>query len=109
MNFKDEKFKVEIQFSKNRAYPEYGSEAYSTESHSIYIPYGKKHDFKSSKKLVDYILDVISHSNLDRYDRISYTIWRGYGGSLSYIKNSTTKTDIYPIDREYVESLFNYE
>jgi hypothetical protein len=35
MEAKDCKFKIEVQFSKNRHYPEYGENAYSTESHSI--------------------------------------------------------------------------
>jgi hypothetical protein len=109
MNFKDEKFKIEVIFSKNRACPEYGNEAYSTESHSIYIPYGRKYHFKSSKKTIDYILHVINKSNLDRYDSVSYTIWKGYSGLLLYIKNTTTKSDINPIDRQYAESLFKYK
>ncbi len=46
------KNRIEITFSKNRHYPEYGENAYNIENHEIVIPYGKRYDFKNSASLV---------------------------------------------------------
>src|SRR5574343_507627 len=80
MEAKDEKFKIEVRFSKNRHYPEYGSEAYSIESHSIYIPYGKRFDFKNSNKAIDFVKSRIDSKVLEHFDSICITKWRGYVG-----------------------------
>jgi hypothetical protein len=97
MEAKDCKFKIEVQFSKNRHYPEYGENAYSIESHSIYIPYGRKFDFKSSVKAIEFVKSRIDENVLNSYDSISITTWRGYGGSCEYLKHSYEKSDINPI------------
>ena len=103
MNAKELKFKVEVCFSKNRHYPEYGEDAYSIESHSIYIPYGKLFNFSSSKGVVNFVKNRIDEDVLKYFSSVSITNWRGYGGSLEYLKQSNTKSDSLPIDKQLAE------
>ena len=108
MEAKDQKFKIEVRFSKNRHYPEYGSEAYSIESHSIYIPYGKKFDFKTSDKAIDFVKNRIDSKVLEHYDSVSITKWRGYGGTCEYLKEHREKSDTNPIDKIFAESVLSF-
>ena len=105
MEAKEEKFKIEVRFSKNRHYPEYGSEAYSIESHSIYIPYGKRFDFINSSKAIEFIKGRIDSKVLDHFDSVCITKWRGYGGTCEYLKECEEKSDTKPIDKEFAESV----
>ncbi len=100
------KFKVEIRFTKNRHYPDYGPDAYSIEGHSIYIPYGKKFNYKSSNPTVEYVKNKITQEVLNKFDSIQYTIWKGYGGKVFYLKDSKVKSDSNPIDKEFIDNLF---
>ena len=102
-----EKFRIEVVFSKNRHYPQYGNEAYSIESHSVNIPYGKNHHFNSSKKAIDFVKQRIDKYVLKHYDSISITNWRGYSGSCEYLKQHKEKSDIYPIDKEFAENILS--
>ena len=106
MEAKNYKFKIEVQFSKNRHYPEYGENAYSTESHSICIPYGRHIDFNNRVKAIEFVKSRIDENVLNSYDSISITTWRGYGGSCEYLKHSYEKSDINPIDKILAEGLF---
>jgi len=105
MEAKEEKFKIEVRFSKNRHYPEYGSEAYSIESHSIYIPYGKRFDFKNSSRAIEFIKGRIDSKVLEHFDSVCITKWRGYGGTYEYLKECKEKSDTKPIDKEFAESI----
>lgn len=105
MKPEDEKFKVEVIFSKNRHYPEYGPNSYSVERHSIYLPYGNKHHFKSSQKAVEFVKVRIDDKVLEHFDSIRYTVWRGYGGFSTYLKESNKKSDTLPVDKEFAESV----
>lgn len=108
MSAKEEKFKIEVRFSKNRHYPEYGSEAYSIEGHSIYIPYGKVFDFKSSTKAIEFVKNRIDSKVLEHFDSVCIIKWRGNGGICEYLKESREKSDINPIDKEFAESVLAF-
>ena len=105
MEAKDLKFKIEVRFSKNRHYPEYGHNAYSIEGHSIYIPYGKKWYFKNSKTAIAFVKNKIDDDVLNKFDSILITKWRGYGGTCEYLKDNKEKGDTNPIDKDFVEQL----
>ncbi len=108
MERKTKTFKVEVSFSKNRHYPQYGSEAYSIESYSIYIPYGKKCDFKTSNQAIVFIKDRLNSNELGRFDSIYITKWRGYTGTCECIKTSMEKSDTTPIDKTFAEAILTY-
>lgn len=107
-NKNNDKFKIEVYFGKNRHFPVYGDEAYSTEFHSFYIPYGREHYFKTSKSAIEYINSIINKKVISsgKFDTISYTVWKGNIGSCHYIKESHKKGDTLPIDKKYVEDIF---
>ena len=108
MEAKEEKFKIEVCFSKNRHYPKYGSEAYSIESHSIYIPYGKRFYFKNSSRAIDFVKSRIDSKVLEHFDSVYITKWRGYGGTCEYLKESREKSDANPIDKDFAESVLSF-
>jgi hypothetical protein len=99
------KNRIEITFSKNRHYPEYGENAYNIENHEIVIPYGKRHYFKNSASLVQFIKDRIDDRALEHFSTVSYSIMRGNGGEVFYLKNSSEKSDCGPIDSTFAEIL----
>jgi len=105
MEAKDEKFKIEVCFNKNRHYPEYGREAYNVERHSIYIPYGKKHHFKSSESAINFVTERIDEKVLEHFDTVYYTVWRGLGGICKYLKEVNVKSDTLPIDKTFADSV----
>jgi hypothetical protein len=100
------KFRVEVEFIKNRHYPQYGSEAYSMERESVMIPYGKNKEYKTSKAAIDYAKKQIDESVLSMFDRVSIVNWRGYNGTSEQLKNNTDKSDAMPIDRAFIGNLF---
>lgn len=103
----EDKFRVEVRVYKNRHYPHFGSGAYSMEGHSVLIPYGKKHKFKSSKAAEEFAKSRINNEAISMYDEISLTTWRGYGGKMEYIKrNSHVKNDAFPINKEFLDNLY---
>lgn len=108
MDTKDEKFKIEVQFSKNRHYPQYGNDAYSIESHSVYIPYGKRFYFKNSNAAISFVKEKIDSKILEHFDSIYITKWRGYRGTSERLKDSSKKSDTNPIDKSFVEILLSY-
>lgn len=108
MEAKEEKFKIEVSFSKNRHYPEYGREAYSIEHHSIYLPYGKKFHFTNSKRAIEFVKSRIDSKVLERYDAVCIVKWRGYGGVCEYLKNSQGKSDTSSIDREFADMILSF-
>ena len=108
MENKDEKFKIEVMFSKNRHYPEYGSDSYSIESHSIYIPYGKRFDFKNSRKAIDFVKSRIDSKVLEHFDSVCITKWWGYSGTCEYLKEHKEKSDTNPIDKVFAESVLSF-
>lgn len=103
MEPKDFKFKIEVQFSKNRHYPEYGVNAFCIENYSKYFPYGKDYRFKSSKKAIEFLKNAINSKVLENYDRIAIINRRGYGGTVEYLKELTTRSDSNPIDKSIAD------
>lgn len=101
------KFKLEIRFSKNVAYPQYGYEAYSIEGHSIYIPYGNKYDFKSSKQAIEFVKNKLDDKALQHFDAVSITNWRGYRGNCEYLKDHKEKNDTKPLNIPFAENLLS--
>lgn len=108
MQNKDSKFKIEVVFSKNRHYPEYGENAYDIESYSVYIPYGRRFDFKNSNSAIEFVKGRIDDKVLNHFDSISITKWRGYTGTIEYLKECKEKSDTNPIDKEFAESVLSF-
>ena len=106
--FKDEKFKIEVWVAKNVHVPEYGPEAYYIESHSVYIPYGKKFKFKSSNDAISFVKSKLTGDVLNVYDRVSIIKWRGYGGTSECLKDIKEKNDTTPVNKDLAENILSY-
>jgi hypothetical protein len=99
-------YNVEIEFSKNRHYPDFGSDAYSVESHRVKLSYGKNGIFKTSKDAVKYAKSKITEEVFAKYSAISIWIVRGGSGRGEYLKSTTIKSTSTPIDKEFANALF---
>lgn len=100
-------YNVEIEFLKNRHYPDFGPDAYSIECHRVKLSYGKHGMFKSSNKAIDYAKSKLTDEVLAKFDGVLLMVVKGGSGEGVYLKHSTVKSDEAPIDKEYANSLFS--
>jgi hypothetical protein len=103
----DYKFKIEVEFVKNVALPEYGAGAYTSEFYSVYIPYGKLYPFESSKSAINFIKHRIDGKVLDHYDKVSLINWRGHAGRRDYLKHSDAASNSSHIDIKFADTVLS--
>jgi hypothetical protein len=100
-------YNVEVTFSKNVAYPEYGENAYNLESYIIKLSYGKNGNFKTSKDAIFFIKEKITDTVLNKFSSVCVFVMRNGSGKGEYLKSESFKYegDSLSIDKEYLNKL----